>query len=155
MNSSIYHDVPKLIQPKTSSCWYTSFQMVVTYFRRKSQRPYLIDPADNTWAKTLYESNNGLGATGTEREEMAAALGFSVFFASVTPEGMWDLLNTAPVIYAGHWAGQTGGHFIVIKGISDTELIINNPLTGEETYDYNFFMSQYLMQTAERPLITV
>lgn len=155
MNSSIYHDVPKLIQPKTSSCWYTSFQMVVTYFRRKSQRPYLIDPSENTWAKTLYEANNGLGATGTEREEMAAALGFGVYFASVTAEGMWDLLNTAPVIYAGHWAGQAGGHFVVIKGISDTELIINNPLTGEETYDYNFFMSQYLMQTAARPLITV
>lgn len=155
MNSSIYHDVPAMIQPKTGCCWYTSFQMVVKYFRRKSQRPYLIDPSENARCKTLYDANNGLGATSTEREEVAKELGFSVFFASVNNEGMWDLLNTAPVIYAGHWPGQAGGHFVVIKGLSDTELVINNPLTGEETYDYNYFMSQFLMQTAERPLITV
>jgi hypothetical protein len=32
-------------------------------------------------------------------------------------------------------------------------LIINDPLTGIRTWDYDFFMSQYLIQTAERPLI--
>ncbi len=155
MNTSIYHNVPVIIQPQTWACWYSSFQMVVSYFRRMGQRSYLIDPSENARAKAIYDANNGIGATATEREEIASALGFSAYYASVTNEGMWNLLNEAPVIYAGAWAGQASGHWIVIKGISDTEIIINNPLTGTETYDYNYFSTQYLLQTAERPLITV
>src|ERR1700759_4664971 len=102
MNTSIYHDVPKMIQPKTGCCWYTSFQMVVKYFRLKAERPYLVDPSENARCRTLYEANNGLGSnSNTEREEVAKELNFNVFFASVTPDGMWDLLNTGPVIYGG------------------------------------------------------
>ena len=154
MNTSIYHDVPIIIQPQTWACWYSSFQMVVQYFRRKGQRPYLIDPSENATSKAIYDANNGIGATDPdERKKVALALGFTVFYASVTNEGMWELLNDGPVIYAGAWAGQTSGHWIVIKGISDTEIIINNPLSGTETYDYNYFVSQYLLQTQERPLI--
>jgi hypothetical protein len=43
----------------------------------------------------------------------------------------------------------------VIVGISDNNLIINNPAAGTQTWDFDFFMSQYLIQAAERPLIYV
>ena len=156
MNSSIYHDVPVMIQPQTWACWYTSFQMVVRYFRKKAQRPYLIDPSENARARAIYDANHGIGSgSNNEREEVANALGFSAYYASVTAEGMWGLLNDAPVIYAGRWADQASGHWIVITGISDTEIYINNPATGGETYNYNWFVSNYLLQTGERPLITV
>ena len=87
MNTSIYHDVPIIIQPKTGACWYSSFQMVVSYFRRKGQRSDLIDPSENATTKALFEANNGIGATDPdEREKVATALGFTVYFASVTKE---------------------------------------------------------------------
>jgi len=35
------------------------------------------------------------------------------------------------------------GHWVVIVGISDDKLTINNPLSGMQTWDYDFFMSQY------------
>jgi hypothetical protein len=156
MNTSVYHDVPIIIQPQTWACWYSSFQMVVRYFRRLGQRSYLIDPSENAAAKAIYDANKGIGSTDPdERARIAVALGFTPYYASLTPEGMWNLLNDAPVIYAGAWPGQTSGHWIVVKGISDTELTINNPLIGTETYDYNYFMNQFLIQTQERPLITV
>jgi hypothetical protein len=77
MNSSIYNLVPVMRQPLSGSCWYTSLQMVVKYWRDK---------------------------------------------------GLGDVLV-------------------------DNNLIINDPLTGMRTWDYDFFMSQYLLQTAERPLV--
>ena len=38
-------------------------------------------------------------------------------------------------------------------GLSENDLAINNPATGLETYDYNYFVGQYLQQTDERPVI--
>jgi len=97
----------------------------------------------------LYAANTGIN----DRERIARKLGFTVLYASLTNEGMWDLLKKGPVIYAGAWPGQLSGHWVVIVGISDDKLIINNPLVGMQTWDYDFFMSQYLIQTAERPLV--
>ena len=48
---------------------------------------------------------------------------------------------------------KLSGHWVVIVGISDDKLTINDPLSGMRTWDCDFFMSQYLIQTAERPLI--
>jgi Papain-like cysteine protease AvrRpt2 len=71
----------------------------------------------------------------------------------MTNEGMWKLLNRGPVIYAGKWPGQLSGHWVVIVGISGTTLAINNPASGLQSWDYNYFMGQYLNQTADRPLV--
>jgi hypothetical protein len=45
MNSSIYHKVPIMRQPKTWACWYTSLQMVVTYYRKRGMGHNLKDPS--------------------------------------------------------------------------------------------------------------
>jgi hypothetical protein len=42
---------------------------------------------------------------------------------------------------------------VVIVGISADTLTINNPASGMQSWNYDFFMSEYLLQTAERPLI--
>jgi len=34
-------------------------------------------------------------------------------------------------------------------------IAINNPATGQESYNYQWFATNYLLQTAERPLIYV
>lgn len=151
MNSSIYHHVPIMIQPQTWSCWYTSLQMVVKYYRDRGMGFGLIDPSEDAETQALYTANTGI----TERERIARKLGFSVLYASLTNEGMWEMLRAGPVIYAGAWPGQLSGHWVVIVGISDDRLAINNPAVGLQNWDYNFFMSQYLLQTAERPLIYV
>lgn len=149
MNSSIYHNVPVMHQPQTWSCWYTSLQMVVKYWRDRGLGAGLVDPSEDTETQALYTSNKGI----SERERIARKLGFTVLYASLTNEGMWDLLKKGPVIYAGAWPGQLSGHWVVIVGISDNQLAINNPAAGMQTWDYDFFMSQYLIQTAERPLV--
>lgn len=149
MNSSIYHHVPIMRQPQTWSCWYTSLQMVVKYWRDRGLGQGLVDPSEDAETVALYNTNTGIH----ERERIARKLGFTVLYASLSDEGMWDLLHKGPVIYAGAWPGQLSGHWIVIVGISDQTLAINNPASGMQTWDYDFFMSKYLIQTAERPLV--
>jgi hypothetical protein len=151
INTSIYHNVPVMRQPQTWACWYTSLQMVVKYYRDKGWGGGLIDPSEDPETQALYESNQGI----RERERIARKLGFSVLYASLSNEGMWDLLKSGPLIYAGAWPGQLSGHWVVIVGISDNNLSINNPARGMQTWDFEFFMSQFLIQTAERPLIYV
>lgn len=149
MNSSIYHAVPIMRQPQTWSCWYTSLQMVVQYWRGRGLGRGLVDPSEDAETQALYTTNGGI----QDRERIARKLGFTVLYASLTNEGMWDLLKKGPLIYAGAWPGQLSGHWVVIVGISDNQLVINNPASGMQTWDYDFFMSQYLIQTAERPLV--
>ena len=149
MNSSIYHNVPIMRQPLSSSCWYTSLQMVVSYWRKRGYGLGLVDPSEDAETVALYNANTGI----TNRERIAKKLGFKVLYASLSNEGMWDMLNGGPLIYAGAWPGQLSGHWVVIVGLSDNELAINDPLSGLRTWDYEFFMSKYLIQTAERPLI--
>lgn len=149
MNSSIYHNVPIMKQPKTWACWYTSLQMVVKYWRDRGQGAGLVDPSEDTETAAMYAANKGI----SDRERIARKLGLHALYASMSNEGMWDLLKGGPVIYTGAWPGQLSGHWVVIVGISDNELAINDPASGLRTWDYEFFMSQYLLQTAERPLI--
>lgn len=158
MNSSIYHSVPILIQPQSWACWYTSLQMVVRYYRSQQRGGNLIDPSEDSETRTLFDTNAGIGDTATkrdERERIARKLGFTVEYISLAGEGMWSLLQNGPVIYAGRWPNMTAGHWVVIVGISDRILAINNPASGLQTWDYDFFMGQYLLQTQERPLVYV
>jgi hypothetical protein len=149
MNSSIHHPVPIMTQPKTWACWYTSLQMVVKYYRDRGMGHGLIDPSEDAETQKMYTDNSGI----VDRERIARKLGFTVVYASLSDEGMWDLLHGGPVIYAGAWPGKLSGHWVVIVGISADTLTINNPASGMQSWNYDFFMSEYLLQTAERPLI--
>lgn len=151
INTSIHHQVPVMRQPQTWACWYTSLQMVVKYYRDRGRGSGLVDPSEDPETQALYESNTGI----SERERIARKLGFSVLHASLSNEGMWDMLKSGPLIYAGAWPGQLSGHWVVIAGLSDNNLAINNPAAGMQTWNYDYFMSQYLIQTAQRPLIYV
>jgi hypothetical protein len=160
MNSSIYHPVRAMIQPQSWACWYTSFQMVVRYARFRPGGSGLRDPADVEETRKMYEANQGIG-TGPdvggvqERERIARLLGFAVLYASLTEEGLWEVVRANPVIYAGRWPGQASGHFVVITGISMDTIAVNNPAVGAQTFNYRNFVNTYLLQTAERPLIRV
>jgi ABC-type bacteriocin/lantibiotic exporter with double-glycine peptidase domain len=156
MNTSIYNHVPIMRQPQSWACWYTSLQMVVAYYRQQGRGADLTDPSEDPETQAIYTANQGIGAgSPTERERIARKLGFTVEYISLSNEGMWEQLRDGPVIYAGRWPGQMSGHWVVIVGISDTTLAINNPAAGMQSWDYDFFMGQYLLQTAERPLVYV
>jgi hypothetical protein len=152
-NSSVYHNVPVMRQPQTWACWYTSLQMVVKYQRDHGRGAGLIDPSENAWTKSIYDANLGIGSTPAERQKVADVLGFRTLFASVSAEGIWEIMTDVPIVYAGRWAGRSFGHWVVMVGISQTTLAINNPASGMETVDYNYFVGQLLQQTEERPLI--
>ncbi|HQR07601.1 MAG TPA: papain-like cysteine protease family protein [Gemmatales bacterium] len=157
MNSSILHNVPILIQKQTWSCWYTSLQMVVKYYRNQGKGG-LKDPSEVKETQDLYVNNVGIGGgfdPATERERIAKKLGFTSLYMSLTNEGMWQLIKKGPVIYAGQWPGLSSGHWVVIVGVSSGKLAINNPAIGRQTWGYDQFMGKYLLQTAERPLIYV
>ena len=147
-NSSICHNVPDMRQPQTWACWYTSLQMVVAYEKSRGNTS-LIDPSKDPEASQIFTSNQGIGRTPGEREKIARKLGFNVGYVSLSSDGMWEMLGRGPVIYAGYWPGQQSGHWIVIKGISDQSLSINNPAAGPQIWDYNYFMGQYLLQSAD------
>ncbi len=68
---------------------------------------------------------------------------------------MLDLLSCAPVIYASYWPGQAYGHWVVLVGLSETTLAINNPdpRQSRQIMDHNRFAGEYLLQSGERPLI--
>jgi len=154
MNSSIYHHVPVMKQPQTWACWYTSLQMVVKYYRSQGKGAGLVDPSEDAETRKIYAANQGIGSgSPNERERIARKLGFAVGYVSLSNEGMWGLLKSGPVIYAGKWPGQLSGHWVVIVGLSETTLAINNPAAGLQSWDYNTFMGKYLLQTAERPLV--
>jgi ABC-type bacteriocin/lantibiotic exporter with double-glycine peptidase domain len=160
MNSSVYHAVPVMIQPQTWACWYTSFQMVVRYERGRGAGAGLRDPSEVQETRQIYEANEGIGGGPTiagmhHRERIARSLGFKVLHASLNEEGLWQLLRRHPVIYAGRWPGQPSGHWVVITGISADTITVNNPLSGQQIFNYGAFVSTYLLQTAQRPLVHV
>lgn len=152
-NTSVFHDVPVMIQPQTWACWYTSFQMVVKYEKKRGRGRSLKDPSQVPWVQAIFAANQGIGGTVGERERVANALGFGILFASMTTTGLWQMLSDGPVIYAGRWPNQTSGHFVVITGITEEKISVNNPATGYEEYDYGWFAQHVLVQTQERPLI--
>lgn len=158
MNTSVYHPVPVMIQPQSWACWYTSMQMVVRYYRSRNRGSRLRDPSEDQEVQTLYTNNIGIGQgpnPAIERERIANKLGFAAVYMSLTNEGMWQLLEKGPVIYAGRWPGLSSGHWVVIVGISDNTLAINDPGSGLVNWNYDRFMGEYLLQTASRPLIYV
>lgn len=127
--------------------------MVVAYERGRGRGGSLKDPSESPWLQSVYEANQGIGSTPDERQRAAETLGFETLFASMSADGIWSLLRDVPIIYAGRWPGRSFGHWVVIVGISETRVAINNPASGMETYDYNHFVTHVLEQTAERPLI--
>jgi hypothetical protein len=145
------HQVPGLSQAKENLCWYTCLKMVVAYYRQLGLGPSLKDPSEDPETQSMFEKNEGI----SDRERIARKLGFSVIYASLTEAGLCKLLKAGPVIYAGAWPGQLGGHWVVLVGMSGSMVVINDPYYGPKTWPYAVFKNSVLHQTAERPLIYV
>ena len=153
-NRSIYHPVIDIVQPMDWACWYTCYQMVVNYERSRSRGAALKDPGEVPWVQAIYAANRGVGTDDPEeRGRVATALGFRALYATLTGDGLADLLVGQPIIYDGQWAGHRNGHAVVMIGLSGNDLIINNPAGGRETYNYNDFVSNVLVQTRSRALV--
>ena len=124
----VFHNVPLYTQAMSWACWYTAFEMVVGYERSRDSSCRLLHPSENGFAQSLYDANQGIGKDATEREVVARALGFDCIYASMSTEGMLDLLGYAPVIYAGHWPGKPFGHWVVLIGIAGARTWIRKPM---------------------------
>lgn len=160
MNTSVFHPVPVILQSKEWACWYTSLQIVVRYCRGRGSGGGLRDPSEVAETQQMYLSDQGIGAGPEvggvpERERIANLLGFSVVYASLTEEGLWDLIRANPVIYSGQWIGEDSGHWVVFNGISMDTISVTDPAAGRENWNYQQFVTNYLVQTADRPFIHV
>jgi hypothetical protein len=80
--------------------------MVVAYERDRGRGAESKDPSEVAWIKSIYDANQGIGATPDERENVARALGFQPLFASLSAEGVWEILLFVPIIYAESWLGK-------------------------------------------------
>ncbi len=150
----ILHRVQPMQQPQSWACWYTSYQMVVAYYRSNGNTKHVIDPSEHPYAQALFLLNIGIGNVPDEREKVAKMLGFSTLFASLNTDGLENLLLSGPVIYSGRWPNTSSGHVVVLVGLEDNILYYNNPATGTMVQtDYYQFAGTYLLQTGERCLI--
>jgi hypothetical protein len=129
--------------------------MVVSYFDNgghPTPNGPLTDPACDPETKKLFDDDHGIPFVQTTR--IVTKLGFQTLPASLTPQGMADLLvQHGPVIYGGQWPGSVNGHWVVITGISGNSLMINDPWSGPVTWDYNQFFGAVLLQEVNQPLI--
>lgn len=152
--SSIYHNVPVLRQPKANACWFTCMQMVTRYCRAVGKSPSLIDPADDPVLNGWFKVDFGLSFSDSVRYLTRA--GYACSPQSPDLEGLNKLLLNTPVIYAGEWqkkeANAVAGHWVVITGMSDTKISINDPRYGRMMYEFESFFGGDLQLTAEQPL---
>jgi len=153
MNRSIFHNIPSMQQKQESLCWYTSLQMLVSYYRMHQKGFNLKDPAEDPGMQRKYNAGDNTGVTRVEREQIAASLGLTSGYVSVNSKDFWELLFQGPVIYAGQSPGQLSGHWVLITGISESFITINNPTAGQQKWDFSLFASRYHLQTNEHPLI--
>jgi hypothetical protein len=152
-SSSIYHHVPIMRLQQHRSYWYTSLQMIIAFYRNQGKGHQLKDPSEDLEIKRLNDENFGIGNTPNERDRIARNLGLMAGYKSITDEGMPGLLRIGPVIYTGHRPGVLSVNWVVITGASESSLSINNPAVGQQTWDYKLFMSFYVTQKLDKPLI--
>ncbi len=154
-SSSVSYNVPGWSQPKANACWYTSLQMVISYFRNGGvpiPKGRLTDPSEDDETQGLYDADNGIPWSSTAR--IARKLGFTCLLQCTTADGIADLMIAhGPLIYAGQWPGCSCGHWVVFTGISGNSITMNDPYYGPRTVDYDNFVGQYLTEEAQNPLI--
>lgn len=156
--TSIYHNVPVLRQPKPKACWYTAMQMVTRYCRSTGKSLTLKDPAEDPVLKGWYILDAGLPFADSERH--AKRLGYSCSAQTPDLEGLNKLLLKSPVLYAGEWttpAGtqNTAGHWVVITGMSEKRISVNDPMYGRQFFDWEEFAGGDLVLNKEQPLYYV
>lgn len=157
-NTSIYHNVPVLRQPKENSCWYTCMQMMTRYCRATGKSLTLKDPADDAVLKGYFIYDKGLPFADSER--FAKSLGYSCAGESPDSEGITNLLLHSPVLYAGEWK-KTGnitsaaGHWVIITGISEGRISLNDPMYGRQYFNWNEFAGGDLILNSDLPLFYV
>jgi hypothetical protein len=152
-NFSFYHNVPVMVQPMDWACWYTAYQMIVAYMRSINRGGDLKDPSEVAWVQAIFNANRGLGTDDPEeRGRVAAALNFATVYATLTSDGLADLLQAAPIMYDGRWVGGNSGHAVVLAGMSGEDMIYVDPATGVSRMNWNRFVSRELEPTRSRPL---
>lgn len=122
-------NVPLVPQHKTGLCWYASATMLVGWrVKMKGGLGPMTFPADHKEAKDMYANNRSLLGFG------AAALKgwFGMKEVPVpTTQAEWahTLSSNGPLWAAGkkHWNGEAYGHVVVVFGVADTGLLINDP----------------------------
>ncbi len=147
-----YHSVPVLHQTMQMSCWYTAYQMVVAYYRRIGRGGRLVDPYENPETYERCRQNQG-GYVGTELDRVARMLGFHTLYLCFSETGMANILTNGPAIYTGVWMNQNASHAVVLIGMYDNWIYVNDPWFGQQRVDYNWFISNVLNESAYFPLI--
>ena len=119
-------DVPLIPQAKNMACWYASAQMLIQWRQQRTQSCEAAhpDPSSDDVLVARFRANNGLALN--QVTDLAQRLGLE----AVPPQtptfetfGEW-LRQYGPVWFAGL---HPSGHAVVITGIVDTTLMINDP----------------------------
>ncbi len=145
MAGSVSFQVPGMSQPNSNLCWWTCFKMLTLYHCNQGvSYGQLRDIETHANAMAIYTQNDG--TTTEEIEEIATDLGFSTLAATLTGDGLRELMEqNGPMMYCGYWPSG-GGHCVIITGTDGNYLSINDPWYGTRNNRYQKMASQILIQ---------
>ena len=128
MNTLRIGKVPLIPQYKTGSCWYASASMLAEWrIQSKGGLGTMTHPNAHSDTKDMYKRNAALLAVGSGA--LTRWLGMrTVPFPASHADWAATLSTYGPLWAAGmkHWEG-TYGHVVVVYGVADTGLLINDP----------------------------
>jgi hypothetical protein len=120
-------DVPLIPQQNDMACWYASAQMVIQWRRNRTQSSEAAHPDPSEVPALQREFAAAHGLPWAQTELFARRLGLVPVMSFMTPspaaiEGL--LMRHGPLWFQGLFPS---GHAVVITGVSEVDLSINDP----------------------------
>ena len=124
--SFVIDNVPLIPQDQNMACWYASVQMLIRWRRDQTQSSEIAhpDPSQVPELESVHQANTGLPFSQTI--ELAKSLGLEAVNPMTPTPGALEnwLRRCGPLWFAGRYPG---GHAVVVTGIDETNIYINDP----------------------------
>ncbi|MBX3294781.1 MAG: C39 family peptidase [Acidobacteria bacterium] len=128
MSITRLQNVPLLAQPTDGVCWMKSAQMVYSW-SKATGKGSMKDPMSDAGFKARYDNNGDwwAGHNGILAKTFNMKTHSKV---DMSLAGLNSFLPTHGPIWTGlrkNWGGHNHGHVVVIFGVADTGVLINDP----------------------------
>jgi Papain-like cysteine protease AvrRpt2. len=118
------HEVPLIGQVTANLCWHAAFQMIESWYNRvlKTRRPAAFTANQYDFMRRL-----DWGVRPEAISRFAQMVGMTIIRKPADAAGLGELLlKYGPLWYPGTLP-DGAGHVVVIRGIQNTEVLLNDP----------------------------